>query len=710
MDRANDAWRSRGVLDDDDDDAGDSRSETEACLVEELEADDEKRAEALAGLPVYMTIHRVRRLIIASIQDDEFSREQLKDPRVNSVVVRPLVDKLYDPSNISTVYALLANRVQFLREQTRTLDQTINLARSTLCELAATQVLRRFHEANPGPQGLLLLSHVLVEGFDPFHGAPTAVQSEGRKLQWPVQEQTADNDCGRRLTALELAIVSESKSFINSPACRRVVNAVYEGRIVYTPNSFIDILPDRYHGHQPIALYDPRKAPVLNHRRLIVPRNRNAIEFVHFVILVVLYVLTMTYRNSRNETFELLFVVWTTGWVLAEFASIIEHGWEVHSQALWSFLDMSFTCVFFAYLLGRIYDASVGTFPDGLGLKLLCIAAPVLLTRLAFNLMPDNIVFISLHAMMKDFTLLTFLALWCFTGFLLAMQWLIDANDNSSVTPSWAALWCFTGFLLAMQWLIDANDNSSVTPSWATTGKWMLWIWFGLDGTGVDQSVDFHLILGPALMIAFAFLGNTLFLTILVAMLTNTFSKIIADEAAEIQFRRTVLTFEGVKSDAIFAYPPACNVLALLVLLPLKMVEGVKSDAIFAYPPACNVLALLVLLPLKMVVSPRRFHDVHVALVRTVNAPTLLLIALYERRFFTARRPAQAWLVNWRLAGLSPQGDVQAVFKMAPPPDVCDAIERMDVVDEYAVPAGSSGQGAVRWRARGAGSSDLKDA
>ncbi|KAF3355702.1 hypothetical protein VdG1_03994 [Verticillium dahliae VDG1] len=561
MDRANDAWRSRGVLDDDDDDAGDSRSETEACLVEELEADDEKRAEALAGLPVYMTIHRVRRLIIASIQDDEFSREQLKDPRVNSVVVRPLVDKLYDPSNISTVYALLANRVQFLREQTRTLDQTINLARSTLCELAATQVLRRFHEANPGPQGLLLLSHVLVEGFDPFHGAPTAVQSEGRKLQWP------------------------SKSFINSPACRRVVNAVYEGRIVYTPNSFIDILPDRYHGHQPIALYDPRKAPVLNHRRLIVPRNRNAIEFVHFVILVVLYVLTMTYRNSRNETFELLFVVWTTGWVLAEFASIIEHGWEVHSQALWSFLDMSFTCVFFAYLLGRIYDASVGTFPDGLGLKLLCIAAPVLLTRLAFNLMPDNIVFISLHAMMKDFTLLTFLALWCFTG-----------------------------FLLAMQWLIDANDNSSVTPSWATTGKWMLWIWFGLDGTGVDQSVDFHLILGPALMIAFAFLGNTLFLTILVAMLTNTFSKIIADEAAEIQFRRTVLTFEGVKSDAIFAYPPACN------------------------------------------------------------------------------------------------GDVQAVFKMAPPPDVCDAIERMDVVDEYAVPAGSSGQGAVRWRARGAGSSDLKDA
>ncbi len=38
----------------------------------------------------------------------------------------------------------------------------------------------------------------------------------------------------------------------------------------------------------------------------------------------------------------------------------------------------------------------------------------------------------------------------------------------------------------------------------------MLWIWFGLDGTGVQRSVEMHWLLGPALMIMFAFLGNTL--------------------------------------------------------------------------------------------------------------------------------------------------------------------------------------------------------
>jgi hypothetical protein len=73
-------------------------------------------------------------------------------------------------------------------------------------------------------------------------------------------------------------------------------------------------------------------------------------------------------------------------------------------------------------------------------------------------------------------------------------------------------------------------------------------------------------------MVMFAFLGNTLFLTILVAMLSNTYTNLAQNATAEIQFRRAVLTFEGVKSDALFAYRPPFNVLALVVLLPLKFV------------------------------------------------------------------------------------------------------------------------------------------
>ena len=39
---------------------------------------------------------------------------------MNISVIRPLVDHLYDPDDVSVVYCLLVNRMQFMREQSRT--------------------------------------------------------------------------------------------------------------------------------------------------------------------------------------------------------------------------------------------------------------------------------------------------------------------------------------------------------------------------------------------------------------------------------------------------------------------------------------------------------------------------------------------------------------------------------------------------------------
>lgn len=144
-------------------------------------------------------------------------------------------------------------------------------------------------------------------------------------------------------------------------------------------------------------------------------------------------------------------------------------------------------------------------------------------------------------------------------------------------------------------------------------------------------------------------------MTILVAILTNTFSKIIANETAEIQFRRAVLTFQGVKSDSIFSYPPPFNILALVVMLPLKF----------------------------FVFGPAQFHRFNVACIRIINCPVLLMIALYERRRVWAR----SWAVGdgegnggrgWRHFGLNPYGDIQAVFRMEPSADVLEMLEKLD--------------------------------
>jgi len=497
-----------------------------------------------------------------------------------------------------------------------------------LCELLASRVLRRFNEDNQSRMGLLQLSTVLVASFEPFQNCPDEVAITSR----PVRRLNNNPAWDKMTNALEIAIINESKAFLSSTACQRVVESLYYGRIVYTPNSIIDIIPDRYK-RRGVSLYDPRKAPILNHYRLIVPRTRSLLEFFQFILLLILFVLTMVSRVGSYITFwEVIFIVYALGWTIDEIASILEHGWLVHTQNLWSFLDATFIFIFLVYLIVRSHGLALGD--PGIGIQaldVLACAAPIMFPRVAFNIMPENLLFISLRAMMRDFLLLTAVAFWCFCGFLFAMTWLSRWKGAEDVH----------------------------IPS-ITISKWMLWIWFGLDGTGIQHSVDFHLILGPILMVSFAFLGNTLFLTILVSMLSNTFSKIAGDAANEIKFRRAVLTFEGVKSDAIFAYRPPFNLLAMAVMIPLRFV-----------------------------ISPRWFHKIHVTAARVLNAPILILISWYERQYLW-KKPKNAKTAPlrrvessiWSLGSFAAHRDLQDVFDVDPPQSMIDEIEDEDIIDD----------------------------
>ncbi|KAK8049474.1 receptor-activated Ca2+-permeable cation channel [Apiospora phragmitis] len=571
---------------------------------------------AHAHLPVYTNIHRIRRDVV-SIVEDYLTIEQLRDLRLNISVVRPLVDKLYELDDISIVYCLLVNRAQFLHEQQHLNNrQNVYVSRATLCEVVATRILRRFGEDNPGPDGLLLLANILVAGFEPFQNAPGGGPSTSCcvGIMGAPTDIAGSGDCH-----------SQRKQIWGDAKQDHSTDAIYTGHIIYTPSTFLDIIPDRYK-QKPISLYDPREAPLLNQYRLIVPRTRNILELFHFIFLLFLYLLFMAERNAEYFSwYEITFAVYAFGWVLDQFATILEHGWGVYTQNLWSFLDVMFAIVYWAYLIMRLHGWRQGEFDHGQqALDVLAMGAPFLVPRLAFNLLSDNLVFLSLRSMMANFILLTFLACWCFLGFLLSMVWLAEGRHR----------------LL-------------------TISKWMLWIWFGLDGTGVQRSTEFHWLLGPTLMITFAFLGNTLFLTILVSMLSNTFSTIVANATAEIQFRRAVLTLEGVKADAIFAYPPPFNILAMFVLLPMKFL-----------------------------VNARWFHKIHVATVRAINLPILLLVAIAERRLLwpeskKARAATRGWF--WERWRITTHGDIQTVFAIAPPDSVEDDIAVDDELTHHMI-------------------------
>lgn len=590
-------------------------TETEHGLSEQtaLLSDEENRVRRTrerrprnryASLPVFSTIHRIRREVIESLEDP-YSLEQLRAPRINASVVRPLANRLADLDDVSVVYCLLVNKLQFLREQTFQAHQTITTTRAQLCELLALKILRRFDEENPGHDGLLLLSNIMVAGFEPFQNAPPDVlRDKQRNMPWRSGQNRGGYE--GKTNMLEMAIISESKMLLCSPPCQKVMDAIYVGRIIYTPSSFIDILPD-YYKHKPIEVYHPEQAPWLNQYRLMVPRTRNLLDMGQFFVLLVLYVVTMQKRHGVVFTvYELAFCIYALGWVLDELASILEHGWQCYTQNLWSFLDLIFAVIFSIYFIVRMNHLGTGDDIIGrLALNILAAGAPVLIPRLAFNIMSENMLFVCLRAMMSDFTVLTLLAAWCFAGFLFSMVWL--------------------------------GERKFLT---ITIAKWMLYVWFGLDGTGVQKSVEFHWFIGPVIMVAFAFLGNTLFLTILVSMLTSTYAKIASNAQSEIQFRRAVLTFEGVKSDAIFSYQPPFNMLALATLLPLKLM-----------------------------VSPRWFHKVNVTAIRIINAPLLLSISFYERRNLwkddVSRKASM--LRFWDFSRFSVHADTQAVFEYDPP-------------------------------------------
>jgi hypothetical protein len=169
-------------------------------------------------------------------------------------------------------------------------------------------------------------------------------------------------------------------------------------------------------------------------------------------------------------------------------------------------------------------------------------------------------------------------------------------------------------------------------------------------------------------MVTFAFLGNTLFLTILVSMLSNTFSSIASNATAEVQFRHAVFTLEGVKSDAIFAYQPPFNILALVILVPLKFV-----------------------------VSPRWFHKIHVFSVRLLNLPLLLIIAMAERHKLweqagnlstkavepTKKTRKNMWFwEKWRITAHS---EIEAVFEIPPPESVLREIAADDEMTAHMI-------------------------
>ncbi|KAL4078596.1 hypothetical protein V8B97DRAFT_1865175 [Scleroderma yunnanense] len=510
-----------------------------------MSSDDSR--QPLLAVEVWPVIHMIRTLTA---------------PDLTYTLLRPLEEKynaLQRAGNRSIVFCFLLNRVYFIRDANITTGP-ISCTRADLCELLAVRLLRG------NGHSILDLAIALTTSWPVWSGA------DPRIIQMAREER--DDDLEERVgNALEMAIIGKARRFIKSSPCQKVIDEIWIGKCVYQAESSHSILSDRYK-RTPIHFYDPHKAPLLDHYRLKVPAIRSVLEYVNFLILFILFVIAIETNESQFiNTPELIFMIYGLGFTLEKLAAMQEHGIKVYFDGTWNGFDLAFVTTYSVYAFFRIYGANPETtepWARDLGTDFLAVIACLLFPRLAFVTLQNNLMVLSLRAMMMQFVALMLIAAFCFCGFLYAL-WTLSRKG--------------AGY-------------SASTIAW-----WMLDLWFGLDASGFDRAFEFDVIFGPILMITYACLSNTLLLTVLVSILSNTFARINEDAVAEAMFRRAV-----------------------------SMLEGVKVDSLFSYQPPINIIALCILLPASYILSPRWFHKVNVFLIRLTNFPILLAIAWYERQ------------------------------------------------------------------------------
>ncbi|KAG9018403.1 hypothetical protein FRB93_000106 [Tulasnella sp. JGI-2019a] len=264
------------------------------------------------------------------------------------------------------------------------------------------------------------------------------------------------------------------------------------------------------------------------------------------------------------------------GFTLEKFAAMQEHGMKVYSANLWNAFDLMFMCIFVMYGSFRTYGVQYHIpWAKDMGIDILALGACLMFPRLAFVTLSNNLMILSLRSMFYEFVVLLLVAVFCFCGFLYAL-FTLSKNSAHPDEPAYGV---------------------------AQIAWWMLDLYFGLDASGFDKATSFHKVFGPVLMIIYACLSNTLLLTVMVSIMSNTFATISSDAVAESMFRRAVST-----------------------------IEGVKTDALFSYQPPLNLFAFAFMLPMSFILNRRWFHKVNVFMIRVTSFPILLMIAVYERQ------------------------------------------------------------------------------
>lgn len=508
----------------------------------------------------------------------------------------------------ATLYALLANALQFNKEATQQMAIAgSSKTRAMVCELLAIKLLKEYKTSE--------LVEALSYDFDPLMGqeAHDAVQEHIGVTAGALR--LSINPAGSataRISCLEIAIRAQAKHFLSHPLVVRQLEAIWAGNIVFhsvadnlhrlpadshSNRPWLDLSRSNYSSFLPqgsgkgystldqpisryipsrrsVTLYNPRDASLFKLSRLRVPRYRAALSTLSFAMLLVLYLAVLRRQDLEITSLELFFWFWSAGYMLDEVVGFNEQGFSLYIMSFWNVFDLGILVLLFSYACLRIASVLVG---DLIQKQILAAQAYDVLASCAVLLLPrlfsvlDHVryfsqLLIAFRMMAADLLAISILIVICCSGFFVAFTFAFNAAGEGPGEVVYDLFQMLMGF----------------TPT-----AWAMW--------------DRNNFAGRFVLVCFMFISHFLVVTILVTVLTNSFMAVVQNADEEHQFLFAVNTISMVKSDALFAYIAPTNVLAWIVA------------------------------PLRFLMPFRTFVKLNRTIIKATHFPVLFSIYFYER-------------------------------------------------------------------------------
>lgn len=429
---------------------------------------------------------------------------------------------------------------------------------------------------------------------------------------WGSASKERQQPYAARISTLEIAIRAQSKRFLAHPLVVQQLEAIWAGSIVFhssadnlhrspekvTPNQnrgygaiggrpILQASPDRLQPakqrdhleptrfvvRRSATLYDPRDASLFKLSRLRVPRYRQFLSTASFAILLGLYLAVLTERSLTITPLEVIFWIWSAGFMLDEVVGFTEQGFSLYIMSFWNAFDLGILLLLICYygmrLYGILMPAARKHHVADMAYDLLAANAVLLFPRL-FSVLDHYRYFsqllIAFRMMAMDLAAIFILIVISCSGFLVAFTLSFGPRDYNAASVAYALFQMLMGF---------------------TPAAWETW--------------DSYNILGKAILTLFLFICHFLIVTILITVLTNSFMAVVQNANEEHQFVFAVNTISMVKSDALFSYVAPTNVISWL------------------------------LAPLRFVLPLRQFIRINRTIIKATHFPILFAIFAYER-------------------------------------------------------------------------------